>query len=662
MLNKNIIKEKDNGRVDFKSRIIELEDTILEKERRIKNIEFELNLIKKSKVWRLSEFFRKLFFVKFLEKFPGVHRIVLSVYKDGFVKTFGKAIYRILKHDTKNYKKWIKKNSLNVKKIKEIKKDIDGFKYNPKFSIIMPVYNVDQTWLKKAVDSVFNQLYENWELCIADDASSKEHIKSVLIKYDKNDYRIKIKFLKENQGIPGASNEALSMATGEFIGLLDNDDELSIDALYENVKLLNAVPDANMIYSDEDKLDIKGKRSDPFFKPDWSPDMLFSCMYTGHFGVYRKKIVDEIGGFRIGYEGSQDYDLALRFSERTDRILHLPKILYHWRKIRGSVAFADNSKNYAYVSAIKALSDAMERRDIPAKVYRGDWTGSYRIKYEIDNFPKISILIPLKGHVSILKKCVESILSQDLYLDYEVLIIDNNRLERETVEYLSSLSGYGNVSILNYNSHFNLSEMNNYGVRKSTGDILLFFDDKCEVRSEKSIMALVEHVQRKNVGAVGAKLVFNNNTIQHCGIILKLGSDGIAGHHSYNYPDTNKGYFGKNSIVHNVSAVTGSAMMVRKDVFNKVNGFDEKIATTYNDVDFCLKLREAGYHIVYTPYAKFYFNESVVKKNVNGVDKKMILKKEIDYFKIKWKSILGKGDPYYNPNLSLDGEGFFIRL
>lgn len=252
----------------------------------------------------------------------------------------------------------------------------------------MPVYNVDQVWLEKAINSVINQLYENWELCIVDDASNKSYIYDILTKYSEKDSRIKANYLEKKQGISGASNVALNMATGDFIGLLDNDDELSINALYENVKLLNAYPDTDMIYSDEDKLDITGKRCDPFFKPDWSPDMFLSCMFTCHFGVYRKRIVDEIGGFRIGYEGIQDYDFVLRFTERTDKILHIPKILYHWRKIPGSLALDTDTKNYAFDTAKKALSDAMKRRNIPSKVCDGKWLGSYRIKYEIFDLRK----------------------------------------------------------------------------------------------------------------------------------------------------------------------------------------------------------------------------------------------------------------------------------
>lgn len=517
----------------------------------------------------------------------------------------------------------------------------------------MPVYKVDQIWLEKAINSVINQLYENWELCIVDDASNKSYIYDILTKYSEKDSRIKVSFLKVKQGISGASNVALNMATGDFIGLLDNDDELSINALYENVKLLNAYPDTEMIYSDEDKFDITGKRCDPFFKPDWSPDMFLSCMFTCHFGVYRKRIVDEIGGFRIGYEGIQDYDFVLRFTERTNKILHVSKILYHWRKIPGSLALDTDTKNYAFDTAKKALSDAMERRDIPSKVCDGKWLGSYRIKYEIFDWPKISILIYIKDQAVLLRKCISSILYNNSYHNYEILIIDNNSIKQETIEYLKTLSKQRKIRVLSYKNDFNTSAINNYGARKSNGDILLFINNVCEIKNKDSIIAMVEHVQRKKIGAVGAKLRFNKNRMQHCGILLRFGANRIPGKYFYKYSEINNGYFGRNDIVHNVSAVSSSAMMVKREVFIEGNGFDERLKLAYNDVDLCLNLREKGYLIIYTPYAEFNCHRYINRVNKNTHGENAMIKKEKEYFRTKWKDILERGDPYYNPNLIL---------
>jgi len=600
----------------------------------------------------------KLFYGKLISNIPLLQKGIFTIRKQGFSGFFDKARHYLLRRHTKNYSKWIKKNNITNQRIEEIKNEITNFKYNYTISIIMPVYNVDRGWLEKAIDSVINQIYENWELCIVDDASTKKDVKKTLEEYSNKDSRIKVIFLKKNIGISGASNKALTLATGEFIGLLDNDDELSIDALFENIKLINKYPDINMIYSDEDKLEMNGRRCEPFFKPDWSPHMLLSCMYTGHFGVYRKKNVDEIGGFRVGCEGSQDYDLVLRFTEKTDKIFHLPKILYHWRKIPGSAAFAEDSKSYAYVSAKKALKDAMKRRNIPSKIYDGQWTGSYRIKYEIIEKPTISILIPTKDQISLLRKCINSVLYNNSYNNYEILIIDNNSIEPETFEYFSVLSSQKNIRVIDFKNSFNFSAINNYGVLESKGDVLLFLKNNCEIRDKDSINSMIEHIQRKDVGAVGAKLFFSDNTLKHCGLTILLSDHRIAGCPSYGYSETDNGYCGRNNLVHNVSAITDTAMMIKREVFNEVNGFDEKLELLYKDVDFCLKLRERGYLIVFTPYAKFYHHEAFDK----NYEKKTLLRKDMDYFQVKWKKVLEKEDPYFNPNLTLDRNDFSIKI
>ena len=574
--------------------------------------------------------------------------------------------YIKFKYHYKRYDRWIQKNEITPAHYNTIKTEIIGFQKQYKISIIMPVYNVPARWLKKAIASVQRQLYENWELCIVDDGSVQPHVRKILQPYSQSDSRIKVKFLNKNIGISGASNEALAMATCDFVGLLDNDDELSIIALYEVVKLLNQYPAADMIYSDEDKLGLNGKRCEPFFKPDWSPDMLLSCMYTGHFSVYRKMIADRVGGFRIGFEGSQDYDLALRVTEETDQIYHIPKILYHWRKIPGSTALKENSKTYAYSAAQRALTEAMRRRKIPCKVKKGKWLGSYRIQYEIVSPPKISILIPTKDQVGLLKKCIDSILNLNTYPFYEIIIINNNSVKQETADYLAALADNPAIRILNDTHEFNFAALNNRAARFADGDALLFLNNDCELKDKDSLGAMAEHLQRaelkKKIGAVGAKLIYGDNTIQHCGIILGLGAHRAAGHHSYKFPEDNNGYFGRNSIIHNVSAVTAAAMMTKKDIFLQVGGFNEKLKQAYNDVDFCLKLRAKGYSIVYTPYAVFYHHESASRGYENTPEKAARFEKEVNFFKSEWKNVLAKGDPYYNMNLTLDREDFSLRL
>jgi len=526
----------------------------------------------------------------------------------------------------------------------------------------MPVYNTPLRWLRKAVDSVQRQLYKNWELCMVDDASGNKSVKKILTQYSQNDHRIIVKYLDRNRGIAGASGEALAMAQGEFVALLDHDDELSTDALFEVVRLLNQHPDADMIYSDEDKIGQSGKRCEPFFKPDWSPDMLLSCMYTGHLTVYRKKIADRAGGFRTGFDGSQDYDLALRVTEITDHICHIPKILYHWRKIPGSVALKENSKTYAYSAAQKALTEAMRRRKIACNVNEGQWLGSYRVRYEIVSHPKISILIPTRNQVGLLKTCIDSIFNLNTYPNYDIIIINNNSVEQETAAYLAALEDNPLVRILNDSDEFNFAALNNRAARIASGNLLLFLNNDCELKDKDSLSAMAEHIQRKNMGAVGAKLIYGNHTIQHCGIILGLGAHRAAGHHSYKFPEDQHGYFGRNSIVHNVSAVTAAAMMTAKARFHEVGGFDEKLKQAFNDVDFCLKLRAKGHLIVYTPYAEFYHYESASRGYEDTSEKAARFEKEVHYFRSKWKDVLAKGDPYYNPNLTLDREDFSLNL
>jgi GT2 family glycosyltransferase len=494
---------------------------------------------------------------------------------------------------------------------------------------------------------VLNQVYGNWELCLADGGSTKPHVKKVLQEYAKKDSRIKVKFLGENKGISGNSNEALSLAIGEFIGLLDHDDELAPFALYEVVRLLNKRPNLDFIYSDEDKIDANGRQFDPFFKPDWSPDLLLSCGYTNHLGVYRREIVDMIGRFRPSFEGSQDYHLVLRFSEviDEDNIGHIPNILYHWRQIPGSTAVDPYAKNGVVIRAAKrALKDALDRRNIRGTVLDGKWSSSYRIHRDIIGNPLVSIIIPTKDQLKILKNCIESIKRRTTYKNYELILVDNNSTDPESLEYIHNLD----LFVLNYNEDFNFSKINNFATRHANGDYLVFLNNDTEVISPDWIQALLEHAQRPEVGAVGCKLLYPDKSIQHAGVILGLSPDpmtGVAGHIFNRFSYEDHGYFGLINVIRNYSAVTAAAMMIRKDLFEKVGGFNEDLAVCYNDVDLCLRLRENGYLIVYTPYAELYHYESVSKGYEVDIH-------EAEYMLKKWGSIL-KRDPYYNPNLSL---------
>jgi len=557
------------------------------------------------------------------------------------------------------YQIWLQKHSPTEEELERQRKRQKRFKYRPKISIITPVYNTKKRWLRACIESVLNQTYDNWELCLADDASTKPYIKPILEEYKKKDRRIKVVYRRKNGHICRASNSALRIATGEFIALLDHDDELKPHALFRVAELLSKHPDADMIYSDEDKAELDGRLVDPHFKPDWSPDMFLSMMYTCHLGVYRKSIIDEIGGFRPGYEGSQDYDLVLRFTEKTGKIFHIPDVLYTWRKIPGSTSIdGSKAKPYAYLAAKKALASAIRRRKIDAKVIDGAAEGLYRIQYKIKGEPMISIIIPTKDKVNYLKKCIDSILKKTTYRNYEILIVDTGSKEKRTWDYYKALRRNPKARLLKWRKSFNFASANNFAVARAVGEYVLFLNNDTNVITPEWLEAMLEHAQRREVGAVGAKLYFEDNSIQHCGVILGLGPDRVAGHIFVHH--TGHGYFGYADVIRNYSAVTAACMLISKKKFDEVGGFNEKLGVCYNDVDLCLKLRQKGYLIVYTPYAKLYHYESVslgkIEKKERGTDKK-----EVEYMQKKW-GVLLQNDPYYNPNLTLDRGDFSLRI
>jgi GT2 family glycosyltransferase len=421
-----------------------------------------------------------------------------------------------------------------------------------------------------------------------------------------------------------------------------------------------------MIYSDEDKIDLKGKRYDAFFKPDWSPDTFLSNMYTCHFGVFKKSIIDNIGGFREGYEGGQDYDLVLRVIEKTNSIHHIPKILYHWRAIPGSTASSIDGKKYASKSAKKSLSDYLIRNNIPGTVLDGMWVGSYRVKRDIGGNPLISIIIPTRDKADVLKTCIDSILSKTSYPSYEIIIVNNQSVEERTLDYFDELKREKNIRVLDYDKEFNFSSINNYAAQNAAGDIIVFLNNDTEVISPEWLTAMLEHAQRSEVGAVGCKLIYPNGMVQHAGLILGLygGGDGnrVAGHGHCHLPASSHGYFGRINIVQDISAVTAACMMMRKEVLLEVGGFDDQLSIAFNDVDLCLKIRQKGYLIIYTPYASLYHHESLSRGQDDTPEKYGRFVKEINYIRKKWGPLIDSGDPYYNPNLSLKHEDFRINI
>jgi len=636
---------------------------------RVAYLEQEIFAIKSSIIWQLAMKFHKKVVEGIISqntrsrKFYDLGRAGGQILIHDGIKTFIQSVIRHFhnKNELNCYQDWIIKNEPLPDALNQLKKNSQTFSYRPKISIIIPMWNTDRNCLRLAIESLINQVYDNWELCIVAVSSTKRHIKRVLNEYSEKDSRIKVKLLGENKGITGNSNEALSLATGEFIGFLDHGDELAPFSLYEVVKLLNKNPNFHLIYSDEDKIDKIGNRKDPFFKPDWSPDLFLSQNYLCHLAIVRKKLIDSVGGFQSGYNGSQDYDLFLRVTEKiqANEIAHISKILYH-RKIKGcSVANQLFEKPYAFISAKKALTDALTRRGIHGEILDGLFPGSYRIRYNIQNNPKVSIIIPTKDKVEILQKCILSILEKTTYQNYEIVIIDNQSRDDETFKYYNSLKTNLKIKILHYDNSFNFSAINNYAVDHVDSPYILFLNNDMEVISGEWLSAMLEHAQREGVGAVGAKLYYPNNTIQHAGVIIGLG--GVAGHSHKHFNKDHPGHRNRLRMIQNFSAVTAACLLMRKNVFQEIGGFNEDLANAFNDVDLCLKIRSAGYLIIFTPYSQFYHHESISRGYDDTPEKHENFLREISYIREHWGTMIDEGDPYYNPNLTLKKEDFSIK-
>jgi O-antigen biosynthesis protein len=558
------------------------------------------------------------------------------------------------------YELWVQENRLTDADRKRMLEHIDALSYRPTFSLIVPVYNTDERWLRRCLDSVLAQLYPDWELCIADDASTEPTVRRLLEEYKSRDARIHVVFRLENGHISASSNSALEIATGEFIALLDHDDELPEQALYENAVLLNEHKDADMIYSDEDKLNEDGQRHSPFFKPDWSPDTFLSHMYTCHLGVYRTELVRTIGGFRVGYEGSQDYDLVLRLTEKTERIYHISKILYHWRAIHGSTALTYNSKNYAYKAGLKAIREALDRRQEGGRVeHVVHYPGQYLVHYPVVGRPLVSIVIPTKDHPQALNQCLNSIFSKTSYNPFEVIIVDNGSVEDETLNLLTSWKNkeHGRLKVIRLDIPFNYSRLINEGVRQAAGALVVLLNDDAEVISEGWLEEMAGQAQRQSIGAVGAFLFYPDRTLQHAGLIL--GIVGPANHvHRFAREDS-PGYFGRLLIVANYAAVTGACLMVKKQLFIEAGGLDEDLAVAYNDVDFCLRLLKMGYRNVVLPQVRLFHHESRSRGSDRTGENRVRLGHEAGIMKKRWAAMI-QNDPYYNPNLTRDREDFTL--
>ncbi len=564
--------------------------------------------------------------------------------------------------DEAAYDRWMAKHTPTAEDLRQMATSIADWSYQPVISIMMPVYNPPIAFLEAAVQSVLDQVYPHWQLCIADDASADLEVLDLLNQLTQQDDRIRVVFRSENGHISAASNSALALATGEFVALFDHDDRLAPEALYEVVSLLNQHPEADMIYSDEDKLNLQGKRVLPFFKPNWCPDSFLSRMYTCHLGVYRRQLVEAIGGFRVGYEGSQDYDLVLRLTEQTDRIFHIPKVLYHWRDHAASTSNNQFVKPYAEEAAKRALLEACDRRGEPVReiVTHATARGVYIIHYEVTHYRRVSIIIPTRNLGTTLDKCLQSIFDQTTYPNYEVVLIDNGSDEIETLHVIDRWERQEPERLKCYslNIPFNYSTINNLAVTEASGDYLLFLNNDVEVITPDWIEAMVEQAQRSSIGVVGTLLLYPDDTVQHAGVILGIG--GVAGHSHKYFSRDDYGYFSQLVSINNYSAVTAACMMCRRSIFEEVGGFDEELAVAFNDVDFCLKVRQLGYKNLMLPHVQLYHHESKSRGVEDSWDKQQRFGQEREFMKQKWGDLLQQ-DPCYSPHLSLEREDYSIR-
>jgi len=536
-----------------------------------------------------------------------------------------------------------------------------SFSKNIKFSILVPLFNTPQKFLNEMIESVGEQTYTNWELCLAD-GSDAEHgyVGDICRKYAKQDGRVKYKKLAENLGISGNTNACIEMAEGDYFALLDHDDLLHPSALFANMEVI-CEQGADFIYTDENT--FKETPSDaycPHFKPDYAPDTLRSYNYICHFTVFDKKLLEKNdGAFRKEFDGSQDYDLVLRLTEKAEKIVHIPRILYYWRAHDQSVAQGIGAKTYAIEAAKKAISEHLTRVGLDGCVVDSSISTTYKIQYTIHESPLVSILIPNKDSVKDLKKCIDSIVGRSTYPKYEIIVIENNSLEQKTFEYYDVLSRSQNIRVEKWDKPFNFSALNNFGFQFARGDHILLLNNDTEVITPGWIQEMLMFSQRNDVGAVGAMLYFPDDTVQHAGVIVGIG--GVAGHSHKHYKRGCHGYMGRMTIAQNLSAVTAACMMVPRQVFEQVGGMDEKILVAFNDVDFCLRIRQAGYLIVFTPYAELYHHESKSRGYEDTPEKQKRFQGEVELVRNRWKKELEAGDPYYNPSLTLDLEDFSFR-
>jgi GT2 family glycosyltransferase len=616
--------------------IAELEGKLL----KLKQYRGELKLLKK----------QKQAFQKSPERRIG--QVLLAPYRlpERLIKVIWKKLFRPSAGEgaaaRSEYHKWLERHRATTGDLDRMRQEALGFSFQPLVSIITPVFNTPVRWLRECVESVLTQTYEKWELILIDDDSTEPATLRSLTELAASDSRIILAKDEKRRGISAASNRGLALAQGDWVAFLDHDDLLEPDAIFQNVKWLQDHPDADLIYSDEDKLTEQGFDS-PIFKPDWSPDYFLSCNYVCHFTLVRRELVRQMGGFRSEFDGAQDYDLFLRIIEQTNRIDHIPRVLYHWRRTLTSTADNIQCKPGMLDAGRLALEGHLERKQQAGHV-AVDWrTYLYWVKRELTEAKKISIIIPVHDRIDLLARCLDSLTSRTSYAPYEVVVVDNDSQSEDARAYFSHFKH----RLLHYSGPFNFSAINNFAVKQTDSPWLLFLSYHTEVLDADWLTTMAEHVQRTEVGAVGPRLLYPDDTVQHAGIVVGVG--GIAEHAFRGLPAEAPGVCRQLQATRNYSAVTGACLLTRRDVFEKVGGFDEEcLPLSFSDVDLCLKLRRAGYVIVYTPFAKLYHNES-------GVSHQRLESLETNVMRDRWSEVLER-DPYYNPNLSRERADFSL--
>ena len=609
---------------------------------------------------------------KFLNRLFPIHTRRRAFLRNTTKTVFGSAAWLLGKRNAKNgpppearhlseatppdeYRRWQKKHEPSTAELATQRQH--KFARSPVISIVVPVFNPPLPYLEALINSVKAQTYQHWELCLAD-ASSEELTRVALNAVVRSDPRFKLHQLESNLGIAGNTNAAIALATGQYVAFADHDDTLASFALFEVAKAINDHPDAELFYSDEDKLDTVGERVEPNFKPDFSPETLLSRNYICHLTVVKRELVEQLGGIRTGFDGAQDYDFVLRASEVAKRVVHIPAVLYHWRMHAASTASNKGSKSYAFDNGKKAVAEHLDRIGVEASVHDGPILGTYHVIYHLRTQPLVSILIPNKDHADVLKRCLDS-LAKSSYANYEVVIIENGSTQPETQRYYESLKASPNIRIVPWTKPFNYAAVNNFAAHQARGELVLFLNNDIEAINPDWLEELVKLAIQPGVGAVGAKLYYADDTIQHAGIVVGMG--GVAGHGHLNYPREAAGHGQRLQYTQNVAAVTGACLLMKKSVFNEIGGFDEGFVLAFNDVDLCLQVLKHGYRVVWTPGAELYHLESKTRGPEDTPEKEARFKREYDLFHNKWGEFLRNGDPYYSKHFRLDRPDYALR-